>query len=167
MIEKLCMAGISASTLLLLSAFGLARHWIIVLVIALAGILWWYGWRRKLSWISSFFLVGFILVCVLGLWIVLNPILLVCGLVAALTAWDLERFHQRIERIDRIEMEKLVIRKHLMRLGVVNGAGLAVGIAALMLRINLDLFWILVLGLIAVVGLTQVYSVVRKALSKQ
>ncbi len=166
MIEKLLVLCIGIATICLASAFGLSGHWLFALIIALLGIFWWFGWYRKLLGVSWLYLVANSLFCVLGVWININPIWLVFGLLTSLSAWDLDRFDQRLKQIDRIALERVVIRKHLLRLGAVNVVGLVIGSAALLVRINLDLGWILILGLITVLGLSQIYNLFKQAISK-
>ena len=167
MIQKLHYASIGAATLALLLPFVLAGHWLFSLAIALGGLFWWYGSTRRFPGLSSVFLVAVAAFCVLGVWIDLPALYFLAAMLAGLTAWDLDRFAQRLDGVDRVEAEPVVVRKHLLRLGLVDGLGLIVGGAALLLRTTLSFGWVLLLALVTVIGLTQVYNRFKKEINKQ
>ena len=167
MIQKLFLLCVGIATIALVLPYALAGHWLFALIIALGGLFWWYGWSHKLPGISTLYLLGVTAFCVLGVWINLVPFYFLASLLAALTAWDLDRFDQRLNKVDRVELKQVVVRKHLIRLLFVVVLGLLVGGAALLLRFNLTFGWVLILGLVTVLGLSQVYNLFKREINKQ
>lgn len=160
------MVSIGVATLGLLYGFFVSNHWIWVLLIATSGLFWVYGWLRKLEMLSSLLLVGFTALSVLGILINLPPFGFLIGLLAALSAWDLDRFEQRIRQAGKIENERAVVLKHFLNLAAVDGLGLIVGSMALLLRIRLDFGLVLLVGLVAVIGLSLVFNYIKREISR-
>lgn len=82
--------------------------------------------------------------------------------VAALGAWDLDHFLQRLRSVDRVDYETGVGRDHLRRLATVEALGLAAGIAAQAFRLRLPFWWEALLVVLAVLGISKVIGFVRQ-----
>ena len=167
MIQKLFLASVGFTSLALVLAFGLMGHWLIALVILLAELLWWFGWRRKLAFISYVYLFINLGFCVLGTWIELQHFWLLAAVIATLTAWDLDRFDQWLNHIGRVDMKAELNKRHLLRLLLVDSLGLVTGGAALVVRVQLDFVWILILALLTVIGLSQFYNLIKREIEKR
>ena len=84
------------------------------------------------------------------------------GLVATLVAWDLDHFRQRLQQAGQIEGEVELRRAHLQRLLAVVVLGGLAGVVALTFQVRLNLGWIILLGVVAIVGLSRVIGRLRR-----
>jgi hypothetical protein len=82
--------------------------------------------------------------------------------VAALVAWDLDRFAWRMRAVGRVEDADALERRHLWRLLAVCGVGLLLGAVALGFRIQLGFAVAFVLALLAVLGLSRLVGFLRR-----
>ena len=167
MMRRLALVCGGIASLSLLAAFWSMGHWVFTLVIVLVEFFWWLGWHRKLNFISYVYLVVNLGLCVLGAWVELSRWWLLAAAVTTLAAWDLDRFDHWQRHIDRVEMKASLIRRHLLRLLLVCATGLILGGAALVVRVQLDFAWILILGLLTVVGLSQIYNLIKREVERR
>ena len=77
------------------------------------------------------------------------------GLIAALAAWDLHHFDMRLRAAGAIAPPEGLERAHLRRLALVAGAGLLFGAIALGVRFELTFGWALLVGALAIIGLSR------------
>jgi len=84
------------------------------------------------------------------------------GVVAALSAWDLDHFARRLRGVERVEMRLALEWHHLRRLISVDGLGLLLAGVALAVQYKFSFDAALVLGLVAVLGLSQMISYLRR-----
>lgn len=84
------------------------------------------------------------------------------GLVAALSAWDLAHFAHLLDGAEGVEQRRLLERRHLRRLLIVDGLGLLLGGAALTVQIQLGFGLVLLLGLLALLGLSRAVRFLRR-----
>jgi hypothetical protein len=84
-----------------------------------------------------------------GLWRHLPAAWLVVGVAGALTTWDLDNFAARLGRYAPRPDHARLVKDHLRRLLMVTGAGVALGEAALKIRLTLSLGVVMGLGLLA------------------
>jgi hypothetical protein len=126
------------------------------------GLLWligqWRGWR----WSASAGLISLTGLAAWGVWSQLPAPWLLFGLVAALAAWDLARFSQRLQQARQVIDEASLIWAHLQRLLIIAGLGLLLGEIALAVRLEFNLGWALLLGLLLILGLSQVTNLIRR-----
>lgn len=162
------LAGLAAA-----AGFTLAGAWQLgVLAVGLAS-LWIVARRKGWSGASSPLLLGFIVLAALGTGLRGGAIWTPLCLAAALAAWDLDRFAGRLAggpptasagADERAADAAALERRHLARLGGVIGLGLALGWASQALRLKLDLTVMLLLGFVAILGLSWlVRSLVRES----
>jgi hypothetical protein len=115
----------------------------------LAGL--WRGWQGT----DALGLLGLVAIAGAGVWLGLAPALMLAGVVAALAGWDLDRFAQRLRRAEHVVGEIELARAHLRRLLVVAGIGLGLGGVTLVLQMALSFGWALLLGMLAILGLSR------------
>jgi hypothetical protein len=78
---------------------------------------------------------------------------MLAGVVAALAAWDLDHFAQRLRGAGRVVGEAELVQAHMLRLLPIVLIGLLLGAVGLGLQIELRFGWALLLGALAVLGL--------------
>jgi hypothetical protein len=106
-------------------------------------------------------LAGFVAVAASGLWLGIGQGWMVIGVVTALTAWDLDHFSRRLQAADGVVGARSLEKRHLLRLAAVAGLGLLLAAAALGLRTRLGVGAAILLGLLAILGLSQVVRYLR------
>lgn len=155
----LCI-GLAVGSLVI--GYGQAGWWDWVLIPAILGGMWVFGYWRGWGWMASVGLVGIAGLSALGLWLNLDAGWMVAGLVAALCAWDLHHFAQCLQRVGQAEDERALEQRHLLRLLAVAGLGLVLAVVALSIEIRLTFFQALLLGLLVVWGLSRGISFLRR-----
>ena len=110
-------------------------------------------------------LIGCTVMAAIGLWLDLTTGWMLLALVAALTAWDLDHLGRRLQSAGSEEQSRSLERRHLQRLLAVDAVGLLLAILALEIEFRLRLTVALLLGLLAVVGLSQVVGLLRRCSS--
>lgn len=118
--------------------------------------LWLAARLPKWAALSSAGLIACLVVAALGVFLGAPPLAMLVASVFGLAAWDLAQFNRRFEGIGRVEAAAEIEGRHLKRLLVVGGVGLALGAAALFVRVRLSFAVILLLGLLTFLGLSQV-----------
>ena len=165
-------AGLSVFTLAL--GLALSGLWVGMVAVLAVGALWLLDHLRAPShqrppghpgavpWASSAALVMLaaaaavaVLVAVGGGW----PAL---GLVAALVAWDLDQFAQRMRAAGRVDDAPGLERRHIRRLLVVAAIGGVLGAIALGLRVRLSFGLALLLAALAMLGLGIAIGFMRR-----
>jgi hypothetical protein len=159
MIGSICVV-LAAGALAI--GYGLHGWWLWTTGIGLLGVLWVLGYWRGWGWMASVGLVGFVAVDAVGLLLDLGIGWMVFGLVAALCAWDLHRFVLCLERVDRVEDERTMTQRHLGRLLAVAGLGLVLAFVAMRIQVRLTFLMALLLGLLAVWGLSRAVGFMRR-----
>jgi len=144
--------------------WALAGAWQVGLLAAgLAG-LWLVAHRRHPASFTSLMLLAFILLAAAGASLPSALFWAPLSLVAALAAWDLERFAGRLAAAEPSAETRDLERRHLLRLAAVSGIGLLLGWAGQAIHLKLDLAVILLLGFLAILGLNRlVRSLVRES----
>jgi hypothetical protein len=84
------------------------------------------------------------------------------GLVAALTAWDLEAFGRWLQDCPAVDEARALQQTHLQRLLVADLLGLGLGLLALQLRMRLRLGFLVLLGVVLAIGLSRVVRYLRR-----
>lgn len=155
------MAMFSA-TLILGLGFIFAAHWFGAALAVLLGLVWLIGQLRAAAWGPTFGLVSFVATAAWGVGQQVGPGWLLAGVVAALAAWDLDRFTQRVRQAGMVADEAALTRQHLRRLAPVLAIGLLAGGLALGVTIELSFALILFLGLLVIFGLSRAIGVLRR-----
>jgi hypothetical protein len=139
---------------------GFLRWTPILLLLAIAG---WIGSFRRIAWLGSAAFTGFIGVSAAGFLLNVSPVALLVGSVAALSAWDLDRFDQRLENVRVDAAVSALEKQHLTRLFLVNGAGLLLAWAALGVKARISFGFLFFLSLIAVLSLSWAVRYLRRS----
>ena len=130
--------------------------------ILIPGILWLFGQWRGRRWTAPVGLVCTVAAAGIGLWLDLSLGWMLLGAVAALCAWDLDHFAQRMRAAGRVEDAPALERRHLQRLLLVAGLGLLLAFLSLEIRIRLTFLVALVLGLLTILGLSRAVAFLRR-----
>jgi hypothetical protein len=126
------------------------------------GLVWYMAQRRWAGGSENMLLFAFTGAAALGLYWGAPPLLMLLVVVFSLGAWDLDHFTQRLHRVERVEFDSGLGRTHLLRLAKVEAAGLALALVPLLIRLRLDFWWVVLMGLLAVIGLSRVVAFVRR-----
>lgn len=160
--RRLCIAAIVIASGALALAYGLDEQGQWSPVFVALGLLWgidhWRGERK----VAAFGLLGLVVGAVLGFWVGLAGRWLLLSTVAALAAWDLDDFAQRLQDVGDDEDARTLEHHHVRRLAAVSGIGLLLGALALTLRFDLRFGVVFALGLIAVFGLSRLMKFLRR-----
>lgn len=117
---------------------------------------WKWGWLRTL---------GFgvlILIILFGLWRGVQPIWPLLSLIAGLLAYDLDHARRRWARIGHHPKQAEMERLYLQRLFLVGIGGVTLGAAALSITIQFSLATAILLGLLAILGLSRAVAYLRR-----
>lgn len=142
--------------------YGLGNVWGGVGFTLAMGLLWLLGRWRNWDWTAPSVFALWVGTAAAGLWLGLGAGWMLVGVVAALSAWDLEYFARRLQDAGHAEQAVALERVHLRRLLAVNVAGLALGAIALGIHIRLSFGLMLVLALVAVWGLSRAVRFLRQ-----
>ncbi len=162
MARTLLLVGIGVAGGAYTAGYVLGSQWLWTPGIAILALLWLFGYWRGWDWIASLGLVGYAGVAVAGLSLGLGAGWMLLGLVATLCAWDLQRFVLCLDGVARVEAGQALERQHLQRLLIVAGLGLFLATVALTVEIRLSFLLALLLGTLAVLGLSRAVSFLRR-----
>jgi hypothetical protein len=164
MVAKLLFTSTILATVALALGYGLVGLWAGVVFVLVLGFLWLVGQRRGWGWMASVMLVFFVGAASIGLWLNVQDGWMLLSVVAALSAWDLDHFAQRLSGVgqNRVEETRDLERRHLERLLIVDGLGLLFGAVALGIEVDLGFGTALLLGLLAVLGLSRAVGILRR-----
>ena len=162
MTARLLSITIGLAAIVLAIGYAVGGVWKISLILLAMGVLWWIGQKRHWNLFAPVALLGFVVAAAVGLWMGLPAGWMLVGVVAALSAWDLDHFARRLRSVERVEMRPALERLHLRRLVSVDGLGLLLAGMALGVQYKFSFDVALVLGLVAVVGLSQMVSYLRR-----
>ena len=132
------------------------------LLVLAVGLAWLIGQRRGWGWVASAALAASVGAAANGLQLWGGDIWAPVGLIAALSAWDLDHLTQRLMNASQVGERHDLERRHLWRLLVVDGLGLLLTEVALHIRVRLDFGLALLLGLLSIVGLSQAIRFLRR-----
>lgn len=160
--ERLLWAsiGLAAGTLAL--GYGLAGILLGALAAVILGGLWLVGQWRQLAWVASLGLVIAAGMAAAGLLLGVGAGWSLVAVVAALSAWDLDAFARRLNRAAKVEGQADLERQHLLRLLAVDGLGLVLAAVALGVRFRFGFGLALLLGILAILGLSQAIGLLRQ-----
>ena len=162
MIDKLLPGSIILSASALALGCGMSGLWTWAVLAAAVGFLWLLGLWRDWGWMASVGLACFVGAAAVALWLGVGAGWALLCVAAALSAWDMDHFAQRLGRVGRGDGALDLERRHLERLLIVNGLGLLLGAVALRIKIEFGFGVALLLGLLAVLGLSQAIGFLRR-----
>jgi hypothetical protein len=162
MIRKLWYISFGCATCALVIGYAIGGLWIWTLPILCAAILWLLGERRGLKWVASVEFPLFVGFTVVGIWQELPFGLMLLGMIAALAAWDMDNFQQRMQDVKRVDQREDLERKYLQRFLVIEASGAILAFTAVSLTVTFSFGSALLLGLLAVVGLSRTIRFLRR-----
>jgi hypothetical protein len=165
-IQRLFWAQMLIAVAGLAIGYAVAGSLLASLAFVILGAMWFSSQQRRGSGLEGFLLVVFMLAAGMGYWFGVPIWFSLVTVVAALGAWDLDHFLQRLSTIERVEFDTGLGREHLRRLGIVQGLGLLGGVVALVLRARISFWWEALLVLLALIGIQQVIRFVRKLMEE-
>jgi len=142
--------------------YAISGWWIASGVVIFLGAVWAAVRFRGGSGLEGLLLYLFLFAAAAGFWVGSPGWLMLLTSVAALGAWDLDHFLQRLSEAEDIEFETGLGRDHLKRLFLVQGIGFAAGFLALIARPKIGFWWAVLLVLLAVIGLSRIIAYVRR-----
>ncbi len=152
---SIVLAGAALGT-----AYALANLWIPGAVISLVGLALALRRHRTAAggaWLMVVVVSG---LAAVGAWIGLDPWLLLLGLIASLSAWDLDAFARQVKAADAVE--PALEGRHLRRLLVVDGIGLLLAGLALTVQVRLSFGLAVAVAIVALVGLSRAIGFLRR-----
>jgi len=156
------IASIIAAASALMLAYALGALLLPAAAILFLGVTWVMGQRLSWTWLARLMVGLFVVTAAVGAVLDLSTVLLLVGLIAALSAWHLDGFDRQLKRVDAVDQEQTLQRRHLRRLLLVDGLGLFLAVLALTVQIDLSFGLALVLGLIALLGLSRAIGFLRR-----
>ena len=124
----------------------------------LLGLLRSLGRRRGWDWIAPLWLISLHGAAAIGLLLNLEAGWMLLAAVAALSAWDLDAVLRRLGGAQEGDALRDLERRHLGRLLLVNAVGLTLAGMALEFSVRLSLAAAILLGLLALAGLSQMIA---------
>lgn len=161
MIRKLWYISLGCVTFALVIGYAIGGLWIWTLPILGLAVLWLVGQRRGLKWVASVDFSLFVGFAVIGIWQELSFALMLLGMIAALAAWDMDYFQQRLEDVERVSQREVLERKYLQRLLIIEVSGAILTFTAVSLTVTFSFGSALLLGLLAVIGLSRTIRFLR------
>jgi hypothetical protein len=162
MTARLVSLSVGLATCALALGYALGGYWTWAPFIVALGPLWLLGLWRDWGWMASLGLVLFIGAAVGGFYLDLTAGWMLLGAVAALVAWDLHSFRQRLRSVGRVGGARELERRHLWRLLVVSGLGLLLAGTALGIKVKFSFAVACLLGLLAALGLNRTIGFLRR-----
>jgi len=124
-----------------------------VLGAVVLGITWIVSVGRQWRWFSF---LGLFLVCtgaVFGIWVGLPPLGIIVSSLAALLAWDLDRFNYRLNLAAAEDDIATIERSYLGKLSIYTLVSLAITLSAVYIQIELTFFRSVFLVVVSIIGL--------------
>ncbi|GEM_PF-1836742 len=158
-IARLRLVSLALATTSLVLGYAMAELWegaVLVFILGMGAMLALRRYSLQLG-TPVFLLMG--LGAAAGAFARAQHVAMLIGFVAVLAYWDLDAFYVRLLPFALDEALPRLKKKHLRRLGVVLGLGLAAGLLGLGVTIEFSLEWALLLGALIVVFLRLVLKV--------
>lgn len=131
--------------------------------ILLFGAAWLFAVWQRWRWFAYAGLVFNFLAAAVGLWFLnFSPGWMFAGAIGGLLAWDLTDFRYRLRFTASHEEERIVEVRHLGRVSVLALAGFGLATLAMIVKLQFNFEWALLLSLVAALGITQIVSWFRR-----
>jgi hypothetical protein len=158
---KVFRVSILISSIMLALAYVLNGFFLLAGLFLILGTMWLLDNRRRRHHLPSLVLIVFTLFCILGYWLQLSMPVLVLALSAAIAAWDMDHFIQRIQAQPPLREFDRLQRHHIKQLVIVIGIGIVIAQTVLLIQITLNFWIIFVIALLVTVSLTRVLMMIR------
>jgi hypothetical protein len=136
--------------------------WVGAGITLVVGLLWLAGQWRGWDWAADFGLICCVGLATFGIWSQLPAVWMLVGTVAALAAWDLDHFAERLRSVGNVVGQAELTRSHLGRLLVVGAAGLLIGAVALGVRLELSFGWSVFASMLAILSLRGLIGLLKR-----
>jgi hypothetical protein len=143
--------------------FTLSGRELLAPVVTILGVMWLVAVRRDWHLVTTFAIMVFTAGTAYAVWKGVLPGVILLVLAADLSAWDLIAMLARFKQVKKEAVEQGIEGKHLTRLAAVNGIGLLMGSAGLLLKLNLSFGVEILLGVIAAISLSQLVLRLRRS----
>jgi len=150
--RRLALASLTASTAALGLGFVIGNTEILILPLAISTSLALIGEARTSSWSPTLWFLAQAGLCALARSGEVWELISISG---ALAYWDLSAFHHRMRNAGHIDDPRSMLQRHLLYLLASMAVGFGLGIASVIVRIDGDFGGALLLGIIALAGLSQ------------
>jgi hypothetical protein len=163
LIRTFFIVHLLAATAALAAAYVMGGAVQIAVGIVLFGGLWFFANQRNAHGLAFPMLFGtYITSAALFYWFEVPPWFALIAAIAAVGAWDLDYFLQRLQFANPDATNPRLGIDHLRRLGLAEGLGLVLGIVGLTTQIQIS-FWVAVaLALLTAIGLSRLIVYLRK-----
>ena len=141
--------------------FALVGKWLIFPVILALFTLFISSWIFNWKWVSPLSLGCSCILAGFGCYKGVHPIWMLAGLSAILAAWDLQHFTWEMMDFSRVENRASLEQVHLNRLGICLGLGGVLSVVSLQFQFHLTFGITILLGFVAIFGLSRVIHHVR------
>lgn len=155
-------ASAGLSVLILAFGFALSGLWVGALAVLAAGLLWLLGQWRGLGWTSSALLVLQTAAAAVATLSAVGDGWSVLGLAAALVAWDLDQFAQRMGAAGRVDDAAGQERLHIRRLMAVVGIGGLLAAIGLVAQVRLSFGVALLLAALMMLCMSLIIGTMRR-----
>lgn len=123
----------------------------------------WMAGQRKWTWVASLGLGVMTLAAVIGLLYNLPAPMMIGGFLCAFIAWDLSGFNSRVKLAAKDDNHGRLAQLHLLRLGMVIGAGFGVVMLTRTIRVHFDFEMAALLIIAGVWGLSVLVGRLRRS----
>jgi hypothetical protein len=130
--------------------------------VGVIGALWVFDRLRGPGWMTSIGMFGLTAGVVYGVVAGVAPLLSLVSLIAALAAWDLDRYARRIAG-GEVRSGAILARQHARRLGMVAAASAALAGIALLARGGMGFWWLAPIAVAAFVALGRLVFELRRS----
>lgn len=163
-IERLYLGAIAIAALILAMGFSLIGLWHWAIVFVAAALFWWLGERQRgWLWAPDAGLVAFVAAAAAGYWLGLPLLAMLAVIILALSAWDLNRFHQRVKPSQGDDAIHSLEQHHLRRLIYAMAASLVLAALSLVLELQFNFAVAFALGLVMAFGLSRLLVYLARA----
>jgi hypothetical protein len=126
-------------------------------------LLWGFSLKTEQDSIPSIFFVVYSAACLVGTYMGFRIIFLLVGFIAAMSAWDIDRF---LLRWKVVEAELAIEKRHLIRLLAVDSVGFLLAVVGFSYKIRLGFTVMLLVGAFTIIGLIWIINLLRSAGSR-
>ena len=121
--------------------------------------LWLYGYIKKVTFLKNIFYLNIIVLSLYGIIKTEQSEMFSLSIIGILVAWDLERFHSRLQ-LGEVIYKNYLIKRHIMKLSLAVLSGVALFRLIRYFRIELSIWfaWILIALFIISLNLVIKYS---------
>jgi hypothetical protein len=160
--ERLSLAGIVVAALTLAGGYATSAWWPLAPAIVLLGGLWVLQQLRGSRGASSAGLALALLAAAAGHWLGMGLAWAFVGVVAALSAWDLDAFEQHLRQAGQVQGRPEMERRHLLRLALADTVSLLLGAVTLLWQVRFSFLVALFLGALVALGTGELIVYLRQ-----